>query len=53
MISSREHDRRALETPQESHQPKHSHFTEDALKQRVCPVCGVVMPITTVKEKAA
>jgi hypothetical protein len=36
---------------QETSKPKHSHFTEDALKLRVCPACGVVMP--TSKERAA
>ena len=36
---------------QEQIKPKHSHFTPEALKTRICPVCGVVMP--TAKEKAA
>ena len=30
--------------PQEATKPTHSHFTPDALKLRVCPVCGVCLP---------
>ena len=36
---------------QETTKPKHSHFTPEALTQRVCPVCGVILP--TIREKAA
>ena len=45
MTSIKEHVKRAL-SPQESVRPVHSHFTPEALTQRVCPVCGVVMPVS-------
>ena len=30
--------------PQEAVKPVHNHFTPEALTQRVCPVCGVILP---------
>ena len=38
-------------TPMPKAEPRtpHSHFTTEALRQPVCPVCGVVLPVVQSK----